>query len=83
MQITTFGALFGLFLAIILIIKKFQPVYSLMLGAFIGGIIGGASISTTVEYMILGGKDIAPSILRVLASGVLAGCLIKTVTNSL
>lgn len=78
MQITTFGAIFGLFTAIILIIKKFQPVYSLMLGALIGGLIGGCHLSQTVEYMINGAKDISPSILRVLASGVLAGCLIKT-----
>ncbi len=78
MEVTTFGALFGLFIAIILIIKKFQPVYSLMLGAFIGGVVGGANISQTVDFMILGAKDISPSILRVLASGVLAGCLIKT-----
>ncbi|MGL5329058.1 MAG: GntP family permease [Peptostreptococcaceae bacterium] len=78
MQITTFGALFGLFTAIILIIKHFQPVYSLMIGAFVGGLVGGVDISATVEYMILGGKDISPSILRVLASGIFAGCLIKT-----
>ncbi|MDK2585190.1 GntP family permease [Romboutsia sedimentorum] len=78
MEVTTFGALFGLFIGIILIIKKFQPVYSLMLGAFIGGVVGGANISQTVDFMILGAKDISPSILRVLASGVLAGCLIKT-----
>lgn len=78
MQITTFGALFGLFTAIILIIKKFQPVYSLMLGALVGGLIGGCDLSQPVEYMITGAKDISPSILRVLASGVLAGCLIKT-----
>lgn len=78
MQITTFGALAGLFIAIILIIKKIQPVYSLMLGAFMGGIIGGASISETVEVMSTGAMNISPSILRVLASGVLAGSLIKT-----
>lgn len=78
MEITTFGALFGLFIAIGLIMKKFQPVYSLMFGAFVGGIVGGADISNTVEFMVVGAKDISPSIIRVLASGVLAGCLIKT-----
>lgn len=78
MEVTTFGALVGLFLAIILIIKKCQPVYSLMLGAFVGGLVGGADILSCVELMILGAKDISPSILRVLASGVLAGGLIKT-----
>lgn len=78
MQITTFGAIFGLLVAIILIIKKFQAVYSLMLGAFVGGIIGGASITETVDFMATGAMNISPSILRALASGVLAGSLIKT-----
>lgn len=78
MTVTTFGALFGLFIAIILIIKKFQPVYSLMFGALIGGIVGGAGLASTVEYMAMGASNISPSIIRVLASGVLAGCLIKT-----
>lgn len=78
MKISTFGAILGLVLAIILIIKKIQPVYSLMLGALVGGIVGGADLAHTVEYMINGASGIAPSILRVLASGVLAGSLIKT-----
>ena len=78
MHITTFGALLGLFIAIILIIKHFQPVYSLMIGALIGGVFGGASLVSTIDFMIIGASDISPSILRVLASGILAGCLIKT-----
>ncbi|EGT3653350.1 TPA: GntP family permease [Clostridioides difficile] len=78
MQITTFGAIFGLLIAIILIIKKFQAVYSLMLGAFIGGLVGGANITQTVNFMANGAMNISPSILRALASGVLAGSLIKT-----
>ena len=78
MQITTFGAIFGLLIAIILIIKKFQAVYSLMLGAFIGGLVGGANITQTVDFMANGAMDISPSILRALASGLLAGSLIKT-----
>ena len=78
MQITTFGAIFGLLIAIILIIKKFQAVYSLMLGAFIGGLVGGANITQTVDFMANGAMNISPSILRALASGVLAGSLIKT-----
>ncbi|TQX32136.1 GntP family permease [Clostridioides difficile] len=78
MQITTLGAIFGLLIAIILIIKKFQAVYSLMLGAFIGGLVGGANITQTVDFMANGAMNISPSILRALASGVLAGSLIKT-----
>ncbi|HBH0634415.1 TPA: GntP family permease, partial [Clostridioides difficile] len=73
-----FGAIFGLLIAIILIIKKFQAVYSLMLGAFIGGLVGGANITQTVDFMANGAMNISPSILRALASGVLAGSLIKT-----
>lgn len=77
-MLTTFGAIFGLLIAIILIIKKFQAVYSLMLGAFIGGLVGGANITQTVDFMANGAMNISPSILRALASGVLAGSLIKT-----
>lgn len=77
-RVSTFGAIIGLFFAIFMIIRKFQPVYSLMLGALIGGLVGGLNITQTVDIMMVGAKDIAPSILRVLTSGVLAGILIKT-----
>lgn len=77
-RVSNFGAIIGLFLAIILIIRKIQPVYSLMLGALIGGIVGGLDLVQTVDLMMDGAKDISPSILRVLTSGVLAGVLIKT-----
>lgn len=73
-QISTLGAIVGLCMAIFLIIRKFQPVYSLMLGALVGGL----NLTETVEVMMSGAKDISPSILRVLTSGVLAGILIKT-----
>ncbi|MEG2058185.1 MAG: GntP family permease, partial [Romboutsia sp.] len=58
--------------------KRAQPVYSLMLGALIGSIVGGFNIAQTVDVMLNGAMGISPSILRVLASGVLAGALIKT-----
>ena len=74
-QITTIGALIGLFVAIILIIRKVQPAYSLILGALVGGLIGGASLQSTVDVMIGGAKDIMPAILRIVTSGVLAGVL--------
>lgn len=77
-QITTLGALLGLVVAIVLIIKKVQPVYSLILGAVVGGLVGGAGIEGTVSVMINGAKDIMPAILRIVTSGVLAGVLIKT-----
>lgn len=77
-QITTIGALMGLAIAIILIIKKIHPVYSLILGAVVGGVVGGAGLSGTVSVMMSGAKDIMPAILRIVTSGVLAGVLIKT-----
>lgn len=78
MTITTLGATIGLIVAIILIIKKFEPFYCLVFGALVGGLIGGANLVETVEYMAIGAKDMAPSILRVMTSGFLAATLIKT-----
>ncbi|MGL5347867.1 MAG: GntP family permease [Peptostreptococcaceae bacterium] len=77
-QITTLGALLGLAVAIILIIKKVQPAYSLILGAVVGGLIGGAGLTGTVDVMMEGAKGIMPAILRIVTSGVLAGVLIQT-----
>ncbi|MGL5694309.1 MAG: GntP family permease [Peptostreptococcaceae bacterium] len=77
-QITTLGALLGLAVAIVLIIKKFQPAYSLILGALVGGLIGGAGLVGTVDVMMDGARGIMSAILRILTSGVLAGVLIKT-----
>ena len=71
------AALIGLILAIILIIRKVSPVYSLMLGALAGGLFSGIGLETTVGHMLSGVKDITPAILRILAAGVLSGALIK------
>ena len=49
MEFTTLGALVGLIIAIILIIKKVHPAYSLILGALIGGIVGGGGLTGTVH----------------------------------
>jgi len=72
------GALVGLLLAIVLIIRKVSPTYSLILGAFIGGVLGGFSVAETVAIMIDGVKDVTPAIVRILTAGVLSGVLIKT-----
>lgn len=72
------AALIGLILAIILIIRKVSPVYSLMLGALAGGLLSGIGLESTVGHMLSGVKDITPAILRILAAGVLSGALIKT-----
>lgn len=71
-------ALLGLVIAIILIIKKVQPVYCLILGALIGGIVGGGGLNTTVSTMVSGAASMMSSILRILTSGILTGALIKT-----
>lgn len=77
-EVSAFGAIAGLLLAIFLIIKRFQPAYSLMLGALIGGLLGGASLQETVTVMIGGAQDIIPAIIRIITAGVLAGVLIQT-----
>lgn len=78
MTFTTYGALIGLAIAIILIIKKVHPAYSLILGALLGGLIGGGGLDTTVSTMISGAQGMMSSILRILTSGILVGALIKT-----
>lgn len=75
---STFGALFGLSLSIILIVRKVSPAYSLIIGAVIGGLLGGFTLTETVAQMIDGVKDVSPAILRILTAGVLSGVLIKT-----
>lgn len=72
------AALIGLSISIILIIRKLSPVFSLMLGAVVGGLLAGWGIETTVTHMIGGVKDITPAIVRILAAGVLTGMLVKT-----
>ena len=77
-MISAVGAIVGLSLAIVLIIRKFSPVYSLLLGAIVGGLIGGLGLNGTVTNIVSGVKDITPAIIRILAAGVLSGVLIKT-----
>ena len=72
------AALIGLALAIVLIIKKLSPVYSLMIGALAGGLLAGTGLVDTINQMLSGVKDITPAILRILAAGVLSGALIKS-----
>lgn len=72
------AALIGLTLSIVLILRKLSPVYSLMLGALVGGLLAGWGMQTTVGYMIVGVQDISKAIIRILAAGVLTGMLVKT-----
>ena len=75
---STWGAIAGLAIAIVLIIRKVVPAYALILGALAGGLIGGGGLVETVNAMIDGTKGMMPSVLRILASGVLVGALVKT-----
>jgi GntP family gluconate:H+ symporter len=75
---TTFGAVAGLCVAIALVLLRMQPAYSLMAGALVGGLVGGAGLAATMSHSIAGAQAMMPAVLRILASGVLAGALIRT-----
>ena len=75
---STWGALTGLAIAIVLIVRKTTPAYALALGALVGGLFGGGNLPDTVSAMISGAQSMMPSVLRILTSGVLAGALVKT-----
>lgn len=72
------GAIIGLVIAIVLIFRKINPVYSLFTGAIIGALIGGASLSQTVDTIITGTNSVMGAVVRVIAAGVLAGILIES-----
>ena len=75
---STWSALTGLAIAIALIVRKATPAYALVLGALLGGLLGGGGLAETVSAMISGSQSMMPSVLRILTSGVLAGALVKT-----
>ncbi len=72
------GAMLGLVVAIVLIFKKVNPLYSLLTGSIIGGLAGGANLSQTVEIIINGANSVVPAVIRVIAAGVMAGILIDS-----
>lgn len=76
--ITWYGALLGLFLAIFLILRGINPVYSLFLGAIVGSLIGGANLVETISILISGTQSIMGTVIRVLAAGVLAGVMMES-----
>ncbi|PRO65509.1 GntP family permease [Alkalicoccus urumqiensis] len=78
MTITAAGAGIGFLLAVILILIRFSPVYSLLIGAVAGGLIGGADLMTTISFMMEGAEGMVPAVLRVIASGALAGVMIES-----
>ena len=75
---STLAAICGLFLSIFLISRKLPPVFCLIAGALFGGILAGWGLPSTVSAMMDGLKDMVPSIVRILAAGVLSGMLMVT-----
>lgn len=77
-SVSALGAIVALIISITLIIKKIHPAYALILGALIGGLVGGVSLGNTVNFMMDGAKGMITAILRILTAGVLAGVLIES-----
>lgn len=73
-----YAAIIGLGLAIFLILKKFNPVYSLFFGTIVGCLIGGMSLTETVGTLISGTQSIMGTAIRVLAAGMLAGVMMES-----
>ena len=70
-EFTTIGAIIGMVLAIILIVKKFHPAYSLIIGALVGGVIGSyGDLALTVSTMMDGAGSMITSVLRIMTSGI-------------
>ncbi|OWR31903.1 gluconate:proton symporter [Saccharibacillus sp. O23] len=78
LTISWIGALVGLALAIVLILRKLNPVYALFLGAIVGALIGGANLEQTVGVLVSGTQSVMGTVLRVLAAGVLAGVMMES-----
>jgi hypothetical protein len=62
MNVSAWGALLGLALAVFLIMKKTTPAYALIAGAFIGGFAGSLNIEFVVKEMIAGVQGIVQGI---------------------
>ncbi|GAK47594.1 gluconate:proton symporter [Secundilactobacillus oryzae JCM 18671] len=78
MTVSWIGALVGLALAIILILYKLNPVYSLLLGTIVGAVIGGANMVQTTNIVVAGTQSVMGTVVRVLAAGVLAGVMMES-----
>lgn len=72
------GAVIGIALAIILIIRKMNPLYALTLGAIMGSLIGGANLAETVTILINGSQSVMSTVVRVLGAGVFAGIMMES-----
>jgi GntP family gluconate:H+ symporter len=77
-DISWIGALSGLLLAIIFILFKLSPTYSLILGAIAGAFIGGAGFSESVSILISGTQSVMGTVVRIIAAGVFAGVMMES-----
>ncbi|WP_368974807.1 GntP family permease [Caldifermentibacillus hisashii] len=77
-HISWIGALCGLLLAIIFILFKLSPTYSLILGAIAGAFIGGAGFSDSVSILISGTQSVMGTVVRIIAAGVFAGVMMES-----
>jgi GntP family gluconate:H+ symporter len=78
LDISWIGALCGLGLAIILILFRLAPTYSLILGAIIGAFIGGANFQEAVQILITGTQSVMGTVIRIIAAGVFAGVMMES-----
>nr|WP_187386502.1 Na+/H+ antiporter NhaC family protein [Paenibacillus ihumii] len=78
MEISWIGALIGLALAIILILFRLIPTYALILGAIVGGFIGGASFADVINILITGTQSVQGTVIRIIAAGVFAGVMMES-----
>ncbi|WP_413627796.1 SLC13 family permease [Fructilactobacillus vespulae] len=78
MTISWIAAIIGLIIAIGLILLKLNPVYSLFLGAILGCLLGGASLTRTITILTTGTQSIMGTAIRVLAAGMLAGVMMES-----
>lgn len=78
LQVSSIGTMIALMVTVFLILRKVNPAYAMMVGALIGGLLGGVSAMDTVNIMIDGAQGMTGVVLRVLAAGVLAGVLIES-----
>ncbi|RJG23752.1 TRAP transporter large permease subunit [Paenibacillus thiaminolyticus] len=78
LDISWIGALAGLALAIILILFRLAPTYALILGAIIGGFIGGADFSEVIKILISGTQSVQGTVIRIIAAGVFAGVMMES-----
>lgn len=78
LDISWIGALSGLALAIILILFRLAPTYSLILGAIAGAFIGGANFADAVSILITGTQSVQGTVIRIIAAGVFAGVMMES-----